>query len=142
MITLFDVNVLVALVHGSHVHHAAATRVFKAIHTAGWATCPLTQNGFLRIMSHPSFGLGPESPQIARQLLSNLMDTPGHVFWPDDLSLTDHQRFPRLPGPKQQTDLYLLGLAVKNQGRLATFNQHIDPSWVAGGKAAYQHLSP
>ena len=134
MTTLFDVNVLVALVHGGHVHHAAATKAFKAALPAGWATCPLTQNGFLRIMSHPSFALGPEAPQIARQLLLNLLDTPGHEFWSDDLTLTDAQLFPRLPGPKHQTDLYLLGLAAKHGGRLATFDQHIDPKWVAGGE--------
>jgi hypothetical protein len=102
----------------------------------GWATCPLTENAFLRILgrsgSSPSLG----STLVARQVLASLLAAPGHHFWPDDISLMDAHLFPALPPSADLTDLYLLALAVKQGGRFATFDSKIDSSLVSGGSAA------
>jgi toxin-antitoxin system PIN domain toxin len=137
MITLLDVNVLIALVDEEHVHHHQAKRFFLTIQSHGWATCPMTENGFLRIVGRPGADHGPDSPSVARTLLSRLSVDPGHVFWPDDLSLADTGFFPALPASRHLTDLYLLGLAVKNGGRLATFDAGIDASLLPNGPSAY-----
>lgn len=137
MITLLDVNVLIALVDTAHVHHVPATRLFVAAQPHGWATCPITENGFLRILGRPSIDLGLNSPSVARTLLHSLLATPGHQFWPDDLSLADSLFFPVLPSSRNLTDFYMLGLAVKHGGRFATFDQGIDASIIPGGLAAY-----
>ncbi len=141
MITLLDVNVLIALVDQAHTHHQPATRFFARIQSDGWATCPLTENGALRILGRPGSHRGPDSPTAARRLLQSLLSSPGHQFWPDDVSLEDERLFPRLPGSRHLTDLYLLGLAVKHEGRFATFDSGIDPALVAGGRMAF-HLIP
>ncbi|MCF3649819.1 TA system VapC family ribonuclease toxin [Synoicihabitans lomoniglobus] len=137
MTTLLDVNVLIALVDGTHVHHTAAIDFFKATHANGWSTCPLTENGFLRILGRAGTDLGPDSPASARVLLRSLISTPGHVFWPDDVTLTDTNIFPVLPPSKDLTDVYLLALAVKHEGRFATFDQRFAPTVVKGGMNAY-----
>jgi len=137
MIALLDVNVLIALVDTAHVHHAPATRFFPQAQVHGWATCPITENGVLRILGRPGDRLGPDSPTAARTLLHSLLARPGHQFWPDDLSLSDTRIFPALPASRRLTDLYLLGLAVKHEGRFATFDAGIDASLLPGGPAAY-----
>jgi toxin-antitoxin system PIN domain toxin len=137
MITLLDVNVLIALVNEGHVHHDQARRFFLTIQAHGWATCPMTENGFLRIVGRPGADHGPDSPAAARTLLNRLFADPGHVFWPDDLSLSDTRFFPALPASRHLTDLYLLGLAAKRGGRLATFDAGIDASLLPNGPAAY-----
>lgn len=141
MTALLDVNVLIALVDSAHVHHDAAVRFLKTTQADGWATCPLTENGFLRILGRPGTDHGVDSPSEARLLLQSLQATPGHLFWPDDLSLTDPNLFPTLPASRDLTDLYLLGLAVKHRGRLATFDRHLDPTCVRGGVPAYHVIS-
>lgn len=143
MITLLDANVLIALGDAGHHHEAAAMRFFQneAV-PGGWATCPLTENAFLRILSQPAYHRGLGSPAEARQVLFRLLASPGHQFWPDDLSLTDTRFFPRLPSSKHLTDLYLLGLAVKHGGRFATFDQSIDASLIPGGPAACCIIPP
>lgn len=142
MITLLDVNVLIALGDAGHDHEAAALKFFEEIAvTGGWATCPLTENAFLRILSHPRYARPLESTYHARILLQRLLAAPGHHFWPDDLSLADSRFFPALPGSGHLTDIYLLGLAAKHRGRLATFDAGIDASLIPGGQAAY-HLIP
>jgi len=137
MIALLDVNVLIALVDTNHVHHAPASRFFPQAQRHGWATCPMSENGFLRILGRLGTDPGPESPTSARTLLQSLLSRPGHQFWPDDLSLSDTRLFPRLPLSKYLTDIYLLGLAVKHGGRLATFDTGIDATLISGGPAAY-----
>jgi uncharacterized protein len=81
------------------------------------------------------------NPQAARLILDELIASPGHQFWPDDLSLTDRLVFPSLPTSKHLTDFYLLGLAVKHRARFATFDHSIDPSILPGGSAAYFPIS-
>lgn len=137
MIVLLDVNVLIALVDTTHVHHAAAKRYYLSIQTSGWATCPITENGFLRILGRPNVGHSPDSPVSARILFQGLLSSPGHQFWPDDISLSDLLIFPLLPSSQNLTDIYLLALAVKHSGRFATFDSKIDSSIIPGGKTAY-----
>lgn len=130
MIFLVDVNVLLFLADPASPFHGAAKSFFKRAMSEGWATCPITENGFLRILGNPGFA---GSPRAARQILRQWTSTPGHQFWPDDLSLCDLTRLPDLPSAKHLTDCYLLALAVKRGGKLATFDRRIDPAWVSGG---------
>lgn len=137
MIYLLDANLLIALGDSNHPHRSAALRFFetRAVQE-GWATCPLTENAFLRIFGGSSYAGGPGSTPEARRLLDSLRAAPGHQFWPDDQSLCDPSKFPELPGASHLTDCYLLALAVARGGKLVTFDRRIDPSWVSGGKEA------
>lgn len=137
MIHLPDVNVLIALADPSHVHSEHALRFFEnnAVRD-GWACCPLTENGFLRIFGNPQYPNGPGSTEEARRILRSFQAAPGYQFWPDDLSLADLLVLPSLPPSPQLTDCYLLGLAAAKGGRLATFDRSIDASSVKGGKDA------
>lgn len=138
MIHLLDANVLIALGDSNHPHRAAALRFFQESATVdGWATCPLTENAFLRVLGGAHYPGGPGSPRKVRPLLHSLQAAPGHQFWPDDVTFSDTRLFPDLPASKHLTDLYLLALAVKRGGRLATFDAGIDASLVPGGPMAY-----
>lgn len=142
MITLLDASVLIALGDAGHVHEKAALRFFeKEAVPGGWATCPMTENAFLRILSHPSYPRSLGSPTESRRVLARLLACPGHQFWPDDLSLSDGRLHPVLPASKHLTDHYLLALAVKHRGRFATFDTGIEASLVPGGPSAL-HLVP
>lgn len=141
MTTLLDVGALIALVDAGHVHHHAASRFFRKAHPLGWATCPLTENGFLRILGRPNGGLGANSTTVARTLLAGMLAKPGHQFWPDEVSLMDVRTFPSLPSSKHFTDLYLLALAVRHGGRFATFDEHVEASLITGGPAAYHIIT-
>lgn len=134
---LLDANVLIALMDPAHVHHVAAVRFFPRAQKTGWATCPLTENAFLRILGRPTYPNGPGSPQLARQLLIQYRAAVGHQYWPDDLSYCDPSRFPHLPALSALTDLYLLALAVKRGARFATFDTTMDATLVPGGPDAY-----
>ncbi len=136
MIFLADVNALLFLADPSSPFHLAAKSFFERASIEGWATCPITENGFLRIFGHPRFPGGPGSSQSARETIQQWKSIPGHQFWPDDLSLCDSANFPDLPSAKHLTDCYLLALAAKRGGKLVTFDRRIDPSWVAGGSHA------
>ncbi len=135
MIHLLDINVLLALADTNHLHHKSAARFFEE-HAMldGWATCPLTQNGFLRIFGLPGYPNSVGSPTMALPVLKSMLAAPGHQFWPDSISLTDSMVV-RIPDrPKQITDCYLLALAAANKGKLATFDLKIDTTLVKGGK--------
>lgn len=134
---LLDVNILLALADPKHPHHAIAKNFFVNKRPGAWATCPLVENGFLRILSGNSYAHRVDSPRTARVILDQMIrSSPGHQFWPDDLSLCDSANFPDLPSAKHLTDCYLLALTVKRGGKLVTFDRRIDPSWVAGGSKA------
>jgi len=137
MTSLLDINVLIALLDQDHIHHNAATRFFQNLGPDGWATCPLTENGILRILSRPLAQGGIGSPEEVRRHLIAWCDYPGHQFWPDGLSLTSTSTFPKLPSSQHLTDLYLLALAVKHGARFATFDAGIDASLIPGGPAAF-----
>jgi uncharacterized protein len=142
MIYLLDANILIALGDSNHPHRTTGLRFFEQYATVeGWATCPLTENAFVRIVGGNSYPGSPCSTLEARRILVSLLNAPGHQFWPDDLPVTDTRFFPALPVSKHLTDLYLLGLAMKHGGRLATFDRHIDPALLPGGPNAF-HLIP
>jgi uncharacterized protein len=126
-VCLLDANILIALVWPSHVSYEPAVRWFSRHSRRGWATCPFTEAGFVRIISNPAFSPNALSPRNAIRLLGDNLAIPGHVFWPDAIS------FPkalgnledRFTGHRQTTDLYLLGLAAHYQGKLATLDKGI-----------------
>ncbi len=124
---LLDLNVLVALAWPSHVHHAAAHEWFSKESHHGWATCPLTQTGFVRLSSNARILADAVSPMEAIRLLKQIVAMPHHQFWPDAVSVEGATVFQNalLLGHRQITDAYLLSLAVHNQGRLVTFDQGI-----------------
>jgi toxin-antitoxin system PIN domain toxin len=123
---LFDVNVLIAMLQPAHVHFESAHRWWDENQTYGWASCPLTENGFVRIVSQAKYPAQIAVAGAIEQLAAQYTHT-DHAFWPDDISLLDAESFDRgrILGPKQLTDIYLLGLAVKRGGRLATFDRAI-----------------
>ena len=138
MRALLDINVLIALLDRDHVHHIRAATWFEANIKHGCASCPLTQNGCLRIMNQPGYS----SPQPLSALMAMLQRSTRasvHETWMDDISVLDAAQFQHthMHGHRQLTDLYLLGLAVKNTGRLASFDQRIPMSAVRGATAAH-----
>lgn len=138
MRVLFDVNLLVALLDEEHTHHVRAQGWWSANKAEGWASCPLTENGYLRVMSQPSYP-NPISISFAHEFLARQIADTDHAFWPDDVSLLDETRFrrDRMLGPKQLTDVYLLGLAVQHGGRLATLDRTIPLAAVRGAQARH-----
>ena len=118
---LLDVNVLIALIDPVHVQHDFAHEWFDEQGRAAWATCPSTENGVLRIVGNARYPNSPGNPSVVLNALVGLCKLPGHVFWPDDISLL-HERSvdgSRLLNHAQVTDTYLLALAAGRQGRLA-----------------------
>src|SRR5690606_14314833 len=122
-----DVNVLLALFDETHVFHHLAHDWLNTYITIGWASCPLTQNGYLRIVSSPAYS-GVISLSDAGSRLRKATSTQKHHFWPDSISLLDRNavHMDRLLGAKQLTDAYLLALAVHNGGTFATFDRKLD----------------
>ncbi len=131
---LLDVNLLVALFDGDHPHHEVAHDWFGDSHADGWATCALTQNGLLRVLANPAYGAPISRPLDLVSHLSQFCASKHHVFWPDVVSLTDRKIFnPALiRGHRQITDIYLLGLAKKMGGYLATLDAGIPLGAVVG----------
>ncbi|HEX4266332.1 MAG TPA: TA system VapC family ribonuclease toxin [Steroidobacteraceae bacterium] len=125
MRALLDINVLIALFDPDHVSHGPAMNWFAAHAKEGWASCPLTQNGCVRIMSTPSYpNFKPVQAVVER--LAEACAERIHELWPDAPSLLDSVfDATRIHGPRQVTDVYLLGLAVQHQGRLVTFDDRI-----------------
>jgi toxin-antitoxin system PIN domain toxin len=135
---LFDVSALLAVFDGDHMFHTVIRTWWAANERAGWATCPLTQNGLVRIMSQPAYPRHRAAVEIVTALRTGVAQ-PGHQFWPDDNSIADTDAFDhaRILGPSQVTDLYLLALAVKNNGRLVTFDRGIPLSAVRRAEARH-----
>jgi toxin-antitoxin system PIN domain toxin len=126
MRALLDVSVLLPLFDIGHIQHQRALEWCVGNAEAGWASCPLTQNGFVRISCQPGYPR-PSRMSDALGVLREQMAGPDHEFWPDDISITDESIFDHsyILGPNQITDVYLLGLAVKNVGRLVTFDRGV-----------------
>lgn len=136
-IGLLDVNVLIALCDGRHEYHLSAAQWFVNHAAAGWASCPLTQNGAIRIMSTPAYpGARPVSQVLAQ--VKALCASAEHHFWPDAISLTDERLLnpAHLLGHRQLTDAYLLALAVHHGGRFVTLDGAIPLQAVHGAKVA------
>jgi uncharacterized protein len=136
---LADVNFLLALFDADHAFHEKAMRWWLDNNSTGWATCPLTQNGFVRILSQPKY-THALAVNGAIDVLHRATSDVHHQFWADDTSLLDAAVFnhTKLSGHRQITDAYLLSLAVKRNGRLVTFDGQIPLSAVRG--ATKQHL--
>jgi toxin-antitoxin system PIN domain toxin len=123
-VALLDVNALVALAWDSHVHHAAMRAWFKANGSAGWATCPITESGFVRVSSNPIVLPSAIGVAAARGVLSTLRAHPNHRFLTDDVSMSDSD-VPTIAGYRQVTDAHLLTLASRRGVRLVTFDSRI-----------------
>lgn len=125
---LLDVNVLIALLWVKHEHHAAAQRWFVGASQQGWATCSVTQLGFVRIVSNPAFSPEAIRASQAVAVLAANLEHPSHCAWVDrwGAGVLLAPFLPRLVGHRQVTDAYLLGLALKHGGRLATFDRGIE----------------
>ncbi len=131
---LLDVNVLVALFSPDHVHHELAHDWFADHRQHGWATCPLTENGFVRVLTVPSKDVPPLRTGELLDRLRTFCKSGHHVFWPDTLSVRDATVFNQafIRGHRQLTDVYLLGLAKTMNGTLATFDRTIPLAAVVG----------
>ena len=135
---LLDINVLLALLDSDHVDHGRAHDWLDDEIDAGWASCPITENGFVRIISQPRYP-SPISPAVAIDLLSRARDGGHHEFWPCDVSVLDAGIIDssRLHGPRQVTDAYLLALATAHAGRFITFDGSLPLSSVRGASEAH-----
>lgn len=128
---LLDVNALVALAWDSHVHHPAARAWFAANAAAGWATCPVTESGFVRVCSNPKVLPSAIGVEAARAVMAALRTAHGHRFLIDDVSITDPD-VPALAGHRQVTDAHLVALARRQGMRLVTFDRGV--LTLAGGR--------
>ena len=140
MLALYDVNVLLALFDAEHTQHASALAWHDANASLGWATCPITQNGLLRIMSQPAYSHPIPLASVADRLRESATEAAHHRFLADDLSLVDAVivRQSALLRPSTLTDIYLLALAVKHEARFVTFDRGISLNAVVGARA--EHL--
>jgi toxin-antitoxin system PIN domain toxin len=135
MRALLDVNVLIALLDPDHIFHDRAHAWWSRNEKGGWASCPLTENGVVRIMSNPAYSRAAKfAPGDLIERLDIFASRTNHEFWPDDLSLRDKTYFSRdrLHASRTITDIYLLALAVTRRGILATFDHSIPVSAVSG----------
>ncbi|HXP62710.1 MAG TPA: TA system VapC family ribonuclease toxin [Dongiaceae bacterium] len=124
---LLDTNLLIALFWPSHEQHERAVKWFTRHRASGWATCPFTEAGFVRIVSNPAFSRDAVQPREAIQVLCANTAAKDHQFWPAELPFAGAVAFAgvRLIGHQQVTDAYLLGLAIRKGGVLATLDQRI-----------------
>lgn len=127
MVKLIDINVLLALTWPNHLHHAASRHWFKNACPQGWATCPFTESGFIRLSSNPKVFADAVSPRQALKILQSLKNRGSYEFWPSSISLTDwpQEMMQRLTGYRQVTDLYLICLALSKKGSLVTFDRKL-----------------
>lgn len=139
MTALLDVNALIALVDSDHVGHESVRSWFMAHHRSGWATCPLTENGMVRVLSQPAYPSGQRTPAEVIQVLVALKTafSDSYEFWPDDVSLADDSLFDNalIAGTRQVTDIYLLGLAARHRGILLSFDLSLTWQAIRGGSS-------
>lgn len=137
---LLDVNLLLALSDPMHVHHETAHGWFAERGRQAWATCPITENGFVRIASHPRYPNRPGDVSVVLAILRRFCAAEGHHFWAEEISIRDLLQ----PGagitPAQVTDVFLLGLAAHKAGKLATLDQRIPAAIVRGGPQALEMI--
>lgn len=134
---LLDVNVLLAILDPKNLHHEAAQTWFGAQRNGNWATCPLVQNGYVRIASQPSYG-NPVSTSAAIDLLRDFTAHADHEFWSDSISILDPAlcRSEAVRSSRRVTDIYLVALASANGGRLATFDSRFSAEAVVNAGEA------
>ena len=137
MTALLDVNALIALVDTAHVHHEAMHRWFAAHAAEGWSTCPLTENGMVRVLSQPAYPSGQYTPYEVIGILRVLKESHRqvHEFWTDDVSLSDESLFQpnHIAGSRQVTDAYLLGMAARRGGKVVSFDRSMPWQAIRGG---------
>lgn len=138
MTFLLDVNVLIALIDPNHVAHEQAHEWFGIMGHARWSTCPLTENGVIRIVGHPGYPNTPGSPATVAEILRTMRSLPGHEFWPDEISLLTAPMVDpaRLLASGLVTDTYLLALAASRGGKLATLDRKLSTVAVRNGREA------
>jgi uncharacterized protein len=139
MRALLDINFIIALLDPDHTFHERAHAWWAANMKLGWASCPLTENGVVRIMSNPNYsGKARFTPGDLIGRLWKFVEQSNHEFWPDKISLRDEKIFAteRIHSSRQIADLYLLALTVEHHGRLVTFDCGIPLSSVRNAKAA------
>ena len=142
---LLDVNVLIALFDPAHANHESAHDWFARIGSAAWATCPITENGFVRVVSHPRYPTVEVLPaEVLEHLRTFTRNHSGHEFWPDSVSLTDESLFSAafLTASGNVTDAYLMGLAVKYGGKVATFDRAMNCAWVRASDPVVLEVIP
>jgi uncharacterized protein len=134
---LFDVNVLIAIADSSHIFHQAIHGWLAAAADRTWASCPLTENGMIRVLSQPAYRGGMRTPEEAIATLRGMKEARPwkHVFWAEDFSIADRRAVlsERIAGPKQVTDVYLAAMALRKGGRLLTFDAGVPWQAVEGG---------
>ena len=143
MITyLLDTNVLIALAWPQHVHHNEAHAWFDKTGRSSWATCPITQLGFLRISSNPKIIKEAVRPREALEILSKIISLRGHRFWPDVPAPAEANLLSgtTVVGHRQLTDAYLLALAQHHAGKLATLDGGV-PELIADPKDRSRHVT-
>lgn len=135
---LLDVNVLIALVDPAHLQHDVAHDWFGRVGHQAFATCPITENGLLRIVGHPKYPNSPGPPSTVVAALAAIRALPGHAFWADSVSLADHALIHAalLSSHARVTDSYLLALARAHHGRLATLDHKLAAEVVVDGQSA------
>ena len=139
---LLDVNVLISLIDPAHVRHDDAHHWFAAKGKKAWATCPITENGVLRIVGNSRYPSTPGNPAAVAGILIVVRDLGSHEFWSDDLSLLDPASVDttRLLNSAQVTDTYLLALAKAHGGQLVTFDRQLVADAVVGGSSALHQI--
>lgn len=142
-VCLLDVNLLVALFDPAHPNHEDAHQWFGASRKRGWATCPHTINGCVRVLSSPAYPTVETTPAEVIARLRILCSSPDHQFWEDRVSLLDEKLFrpAMIAGHQKITDVYLLGLAVRHKGKLATFDRSIPLKAVVGAESRHLELA-
>lgn len=137
MTALLDVNVLVALFDPAHIHHEAAHAWFAANRTNGWATCAITENAFVRVLSNPAYPGARTTIEDAVLRLRAFCAESDHAFWSETRSIRERGffRWRHVQGHRQLTDVYLLALVVSMRGRLATFDSAIALRAVEGSQS-------
>ena len=139
---LLDVNVLVALFDPDHVHHQTAHDWFADHRDQPWATCAVTETGFMRVVGNPAYGNPVQSTADLIPLLQKFCSSRRHLFWSESVSFRDDRLFrpSYIRGYRQLTDIYLLGLAKKMLGRLVTFDSTIPIEAVIGATTEHLHV--
>jgi toxin-antitoxin system PIN domain toxin len=137
---LLDVNVLIALIDPAHVQHDQAHDWFARVGRKSFATCPITENGLLRIVGHPKYPNSPGPPSAVAQSLAAIRALAGHEFWPDKISIADdsHITAALLSTHSRVTDSYLLALARVHGGRLASMDHRLAVDAVRGGAGSLE----
>ena len=139
--SLFDINFLLALAWPNHQFHSIANTWFEKQASHGWATCAVTQLGFIRLSSNPSYlKEAKKTPEEARQYLKSLLEHQKHRFLVDLDAPVHFPEIASIVGHQQLTDAYLVGLARLTGTRLVTFDKH--PAALAINKKYVEVLAP